>query len=79
MELKVHRVQINHDGWRAEVKLGEKFWFTVICEDGELSVGGDQEMRNIPAGYDRVLEQVEEMLDNTEVPEVETDRFGDIK
>lgn len=70
------RVKENYE-WEADVELGDDYWIKVSCDSDGLSC--TEEMKHLPCSYDTVLEQVDEILDTVETPDVETGEFGDLK
>ena len=63
--------------WEADVELGDDYWIKVSYDSDGLSC--TEPMKHIPCSYDTVLEQVDEILDGVETPDVETGEFGDLK
>jgi len=80
-EVIINRVTVTENGWKARVKLGDG-GYTANAEykNGEFDFRSKKEsIRNEPVSWDTILEQVEEMIEGVEIPEVETGKFGDIK
>jgi hypothetical protein len=73
-------VTVLENKWKASVEMGKSGKrLTIVCENGELSCRGSTDIRHEPVSYDTILEQVEEMIEGVEIPEIETGKYGEVK
>lgn len=80
MKQNVRQIRVTDEGWTAEIVLGDNYWVEAECKNGELGfLTGKGSIRNEPISWDTILEQVEEMIEGIEIPDVETNRFGGIE
>jgi len=77
-EINVRQIRISEkNNWKAKVELGKDYWINVRYKNGKLEC--DKDIKQEPVSYDTILEQMEKMINNVEIPNIETGRYGDIE
>lgn len=79
-EIKTKKVCVTKDGWTAFVNLGEQYQVKAKYINGDLKfISEKPSIENEPVSWDTILEQVSEMIEEVEIPHVETNEFGGLQ
>jgi hypothetical protein len=77
-EINVRQIRIDENGnWKADIELGDNYFITVECNNNELS--SNSNIKQEPVSYDTILDQVQAIIGETNIPDIETGKYGDIE